>query len=109
MREFDTMRPNLRHGRTLPLTHLILGIIRPHLRNDKDGRYYEREEQIFMELRAKLEEIGAEVITDQTREAAGLPPRGPDGWTLEEIAELERRRLELMARPLTAIMKELPK
>jgi hypothetical protein len=94
------MRLNLRRARTLPLTHLILEVIRPHIRDDEEARYDQREEQIFLELRKILEDYGAEVITDQTREEAGLPPRGPDGWTMEEIIAVEQRRLELLTKPI---------
>jgi len=49
-------------------------------------------------------EHGVEVLTDADREAAGLPPRGPHGWTIEELMALERRRLEVLTRPLTMTM-----
>jgi hypothetical protein len=50
-----------------------------------------------------LDDAGAEIITDQTRKEAGLPPRGPDGWTAEELIELERRRMELLMQPISTI------
>jgi len=50
-------------------------------------------------------EQGVEVVTDHDRAAIGLPPRGPDGWTVEEMAALERRRLELLTAPLVMPMK----
>lgn len=97
------MRMNLRHERTKPLTHMILQIIRPHIRDDEEGRYYDRENIIFAEIEKQLQDVGAEVITDYTRQEAGLPPRGPDGWTLEEILALEKRRMELLTRPLASV------
>lgn len=39
---------------------------------------------------------GYEVISDYDRAEMGLPPRGPDGWTLEEIAAVEQVRLEVI-------------
>lgn len=45
-------------------------------------------------------EEGVEVLTDYTRQEAGLPPRGPDGWTMEEIVALEKRRLDLLTAPI---------
>ncbi|HKI60717.1 MAG TPA: hypothetical protein VKA31_00340 [Mariprofundaceae bacterium] len=98
------MRQNPRVMRAQPLLHLILQAIRPHLRDDEESRYYQREEQIFNQIRNELEQAGAEIINDYTREAAGLPPRGPDGWTLEEIIELEKRRLEIMMKPPSFII-----
>lgn len=43
---------------------------------------------------------GVEIITDHARATAGLPQRGQDGWTLEEIRALENRRLEFMLNPI---------
>lgn len=43
---------------------------------------------------------GVEVLTDYTRQELGLPPRGPDGWTAEEVLALEARRLEAMLTPM---------
>jgi hypothetical protein len=40
-----------------------------------------------------------EVVTDYTRQEAGLPPRDGKGWTMEELVALERKRLELMSAP----------
>jgi hypothetical protein len=52
----------------------------------------------------KLEDLfrqdGVEVLTDYTRQEMGLPPRGPDGWTIEEIHAMERLRLERMMAPM---------
>ena len=41
-----------------------------------------------------------EIVSDFDRQQYGLTPRGPDGWTMEEIVELEKRRLELMFAPM---------
>lgn len=43
---------------------------------------------------------GAELVTDETRRAAGLALRGPEGWTLEELSLLEQRHLDLMRAPI---------
>lgn len=97
------LRQNLRVMRAQSLLHLILHAIRPHLRDDEEGRDYEREEQIFEQIRKELEQAGAEIISDYTREQLALPPRGPDGWTMEEIIALEKRRLDLLSNPIWAI------
>lgn len=39
---------------------------------------------------------GIEVLTDFDREQIGLPQRGPDGWTVDEIIALEKMRLDAM-------------
>lgn len=44
-------------------------------------------------------DAGVEVLTDHVREDIGLEPRGPDGWTLQEIIALERVYLERLTSP----------
>ncbi|TIL36189.1 hypothetical protein [Mesorhizobium sp.] len=39
---------------------------------------------------------GVEVLTDHNRQDLGLPPRGPDGWTEQEIFVFEQLRLDAM-------------
>jgi hypothetical protein len=51
-------------------------------------------------LRNVLNEEGVEIITDYTRQEMGLPPLGPDGWTIEEIIALEQKRLEMLTKPI---------
>jgi hypothetical protein len=46
---------------------------------------------------------GAEVVTDEMRAQAGLPERGPDGVTTEELWLLEEFRIQAMQRPLTVV------
>ena len=43
---------------------------------------------------------GVEILTDADRATIGLPPRGPDGWTAEEIVALENHRLQALLRPM---------
>lgn len=51
-----------------------------------------------------MHEHGVEVLTDHDRERAGLPPRGPDGWTVEELVALERRRLDILLAPMKPVV-----
>lgn len=51
-------------------------------------------------LTALLRTEGAEIVTDAMRADAGLPPRGPDGWTADELRAVEAHRLSLMLQPL---------
>ena len=69
------------------------------------GKYlpYEAYEDAYDELIGELHKYGAEIIGDMDREAAGLSPRGPDGWTLEEIAALERKRWETFLAPIRPV------
>lgn len=91
-----SMRTNIRRQRADVLMNEILHAIRPFV--DRDV-----EERIYRALRSRLEEHGAEIISDYTRKEAGLPPRGPDGWTVEEMMALEKMRLDALYRPFSSI------
>jgi hypothetical protein len=88
-------RHDMRKARIMPLVHAILEIVRPHLNDERDLS------RIYDELAQKLYEAGAEIVTDDIRAQAGLPPRGPDGWTDEDLRALELARLNNLLRPLT--------
>lgn len=90
----EIMRNDLRRMRVQPLVYAILEAVRPYLADSRDERY------VHDDLAKLLQEAGAEIITDQMRADLNLPPRGPDGWTNEEIIALERRRLEVMMAPM---------
>lgn len=62
---------------------------------------YACQQEAYDELYKRFHEAGAELITDVARQEYGLPARSPDGWTAEEIVELEKRRLEALSKPLT--------
>lgn len=100
MREIE--RIDRRRLRLQPLLHEILQIVEKHLSDEDMRRNAMRE--IHCDLFDKFHEQGVEIITDYTRQEAGLPPRGPDGWTTEELIALEQRRLELMRRPMQFVV-----
>lgn len=50
---------------------------------------------------------GAEILTDYDREQAGLSPRGPEGYTVDELIAIERRRLAVLATPPSMIIPKL--
>lgn len=102
--------PNRRHQRALSLTHEVMRVIGPYLDELDDWRTREAHQadedstaRPHREVMDKLLEIlmatGIEIITDRDREQCGLPARGPDGWTLEELVALEKVRLDVMTRP----------
>ena len=89
-------RIDKRRMRAMALTAHIMQIV---------GKYdRDRERDCMRDLSYKLQEamekVGAEVVTDFDRQQYGLPPRGPDGWTMEEIVKLEQKRLEMMYAPM---------
>jgi len=55
------------------------------------------------EAHARMMELlmtdGIEILTDEDRRSAGLPPRGPDGWTAAELHALEYARLHAISAP----------
>lgn len=96
------MRQDMRRLRIQPLLHQILHIVTKHI-GDEDRRR-DAERAICNELFDKLYEEGIEIVTDHTRAAMGLPPRGPDGWTMEELIALEQKRLEMLTQPIRFIV-----
>ena len=52
------------------------------------------------ELFEALYESGAYIVTDSDRTAAGLLPRGPYGFTQEELAIMEAKRVQAMLGPM---------
>lgn len=102
----ETIRTDRRRLRTMAFEQEIMHIVGKHI-SDED-RAHDCMRAISRELFEKLHAEGAEIITDETRSEMGLPPRGPDGWTTDELIALETRRLEMMKAPMppTLISKE---
>jgi hypothetical protein len=94
-------RVDKRRLRAMALTAQILQIVGKYIPRDQE---HDAMRDLHYELQEALEKVGAEVVTDFDREQYGLSPRGPDGWTMEEIMKLEARRLELMLAPLPPIV-----
>jgi hypothetical protein len=93
----EMQRIDKRRLRAMALTSMIMQIV---------GKYVPRDQErdcmrdLHYELQEAMEKAGAEIVSDYDRQQWGLSPRGPDGWTMEEIVELEKRRLELMYAPM---------
>jgi len=71
-------------------------IVGKYVPNDRERDLHR---DLHYELLEAMEKVGAEIVSDYDRQQYGLSPRGPDGWTMEEIIELEKRRLEAMYAP----------
>jgi len=98
MKVYDQIqRVDKRRHRAMALTAQIMQIVGKYIPRD-DERDLLRD--LHYELQDVMEKAGAEIVSDFDRQQYGLSPRGPDGWTIEEIIELERRRLEMMYAPL---------
>lgn len=98
-KDFEQLKwSDVRRIRSESLVHHILHIVEKHLSAEDNRRNVMRD--IAYELDEKFRSEGVEIITDALRSEAGLPPRGDDGWTIDELTVLERRRIELMMGPL---------
>jgi hypothetical protein len=61
--------------------------------------------EIGEDLQKQFEEHGYEIMSDHQREQLKLPPRGPDGWTADEILAWEQYRRQMMLKPVIMVSK----
>lgn len=94
-------RIDKRRLRAMALTSQIRQIVGKYVDPDRERDCMR---DLTYELQEAMEKIGAEIVSDFDRQQYGLSPRGPDGWTMEEVIELEKRRLELMYSPLPTVI-----
>ena len=88
--------PDLRRVRAQVLEHLVMSIIDRHIcDHGEDDPRREIADKLFEELYNG----GYEIISDYERERLGMPPRGEEGWTAEELIVLEKRRLDDLMKP----------
>lgn len=98
----QSSRQNLRQHRATGLAREIAKRIEQRLlRCDLSSR---ERTVIFYAALEILMEAGAELVTDRDWQDAGLPPRGQDGWTYEELAAMERKRIEVMTAPIRCMV-----
>jgi len=98
MREQD-LKLNLRRMRAEMFVSAVLNELRPFLR-EEDGPCDRPERDAYYALLKLFIDQGVDVITDYTRQEAGLPPRDGEGWTRDELVALEAARLALIMRPM---------
>lgn len=89
--------PDARHLRARSLSAQILRVLGPYIA-DRNWR------DVQEALELLLSREGVEVLTDEDRANAGLPPRGPTGWTTDELLAYEKRKLEVMLQPLPTVV-----
>lgn len=94
-------RVDKRRLRAMALTAQIMQIVSKYVPYDRERDLHR---DLHYELQEALEKVGAEVVSDFDRQQYGLPPRGPDGWTMEEIIALEQRRMEIMLAPVPPLI-----
>ena len=90
--------PNRRQARAEVVANHIIHALAPIL--DRLGpESVVRDKDIYRVIRETLTAVGVEVLTDHHRNEMGLPPRGPNGWTENEIRAYEERLLLAMYAP----------
>ena len=99
---------DLRRARAMRLASEIINTVAKHITRATHTEANERERDVMRDVYRDLFDLlftkGAEVITDEDRRQAGLPPRNESGMTREEMHALEARRLELMYAPAPPIV-----
>lgn len=79
----------------------ILSIVGPFI-GDESGKERNAMHDCSHALFEALYKAGATIVTDADRHEAGLPPRGDNGWTQQELAALEARHMELLTQPMSS-------
>ncbi len=93
----EPLRPNLRRLRASQLSAMVIQVVAKHA--DPDAL-----NAIHVELYQMFHDHGAELISDFDRQQHGMSPRGPDGWTAEEMLLLERFRVLALQNSMKPIM-----
>ena len=99
---------DMRMNRARQIAFLVMGLLQPFF--DEAAPYIETRKMrndIFDKLLKELHDMGAYILTDEARAQCGLPGRNVEGWTAEELIALERKALEIMNRPIQAIVPPL--
>lgn len=91
----ETMRIDKRRVRAEQFAHAIFQKVRPYL-HDSDADHVDKD--VFYAIFEVCHAEGVEVLTDAHRTQLGLSPRGPDGWTDEEIVIMEHTMQAAMLR-----------
>jgi hypothetical protein len=101
----EMMRVDVRSRRAVALTTAVLERLGPRIdATNPDDLPHDITRLVHDAMFEVMSEQGVEVLTDYDRKQLGLPPRGPDGWTVEEIMALEQSRLELLTQPFSAFL-----
>ncbi len=103
MKASDRIAPrNMRLDRANQLVAIISDMAEDVLKRTDHPADFSR--TLHTRLLDYLHDEGAEIITDRDRDAAGLAPRGLEGWTAEELRALELHRMEVMLRPMPPVL-----
>lgn len=90
----NSARMDMRAMRVEPLFGEVMAIVARYIDD------CENLNDVGNELFALFHKRGIHVLTDQARAELGLAPRGPEGWTAEEIKLLDARMLTILRSPV---------
>ena len=96
-----------RDMRLMRAQHLVAAVMQklgPYFDDRQDSARRDAYEALLELFRSE----GVDVITDAQRADAGLSPRGPDGYTVDEMLAIEKRRIDMLAAPLIATLNGEP-
>jgi len=104
--EVESIWMDMRHARADQLTAHVLSVIDKYIcDHDREHNYRLRAARELFDL---FYLTGAEVVSDERRADAGLPVRDLKGWTREELAIMEAKRIETMLRPIPPMIMPAP-
>ena len=96
----ESLRIDKRRMRAEALAHAIFQKVQPLLHRGDDNHL---DRDAFYAIFEVCHAEGVEVLTDHRRAELGLRPRGPDGWTDEEVILMERTMQAMMLRQFSPI------
>lgn len=94
--------PDRQRNQTMAVVHFVMQAIAKHIPDDGPHRKY-----ATRDLFDALQAAGVDIITNEDRAKAGLPPRGPKGWTDHELQILEAKRMEALLSPMPPMIMAL--
>lgn len=92
--------PDMRRRRAEMFTAMVMREVEPHLDRSKEALDHRVREQVYMRLSRLFAQIGVDVLTDFDREQIGLPLRGDQGWTADELRAYEHAKVQAFSRPI---------
>lgn len=95
----DDMTIDARYKRAQAMTAHVMHAIGKFI-TDEERDYHREATRALLDL---FFDNGVDIITDQHRADAGLPPRGKKGWTQQELHIMEMKRIQAMLEPMPPI------
>lgn len=99
----DSIWMDLRHARATQITGHVMNAIGKFFDTDPEQRNAYLASNALYDLFYKC---GAEVVSDERRAEAGLPARDLKGWTAQELAIMDAKRIQTMFGPIEPLIVE---